>query len=70
MAPLGGHVPRLGRLLRRGCRSDGLWDYEGGGDPQEDWDNLDQVLTAMEGTGWIRLTTMSEYLAGRYRPRT
>ena len=44
----------------------GLWDYEGGGDPQDDWDNLDQVLTDMEATGWIRLTTMSEYLETHY----
>ena len=45
----------------------GLWDYEGGGDPAQNWANLDQVLTAMEATGWIRLTTMSEYLA-EHRP--
>jgi len=43
----------------------GLWDYESGGDPQDDWDNLDLVLTAMEATGWIRLTTMSEVLETR-----
>ncbi|MBN2172082.1 MAG: T9SS type A sorting domain-containing protein [Candidatus Krumholzibacteriota bacterium] len=45
----------------------GLWDYENGGDPAQDWAGLDQVLTAMEATGWIRFTTMSEYLA-EHRP--
>ncbi len=44
----------------------GLWDYEGGNDPQSNWDNLDQLLTDMENTGWIKLTTFSEYLADHY----
>jgi hypothetical protein len=44
----------------------GLWDYEGGGDPQSNWDHLDDVLTAMESTGWIKLTTFSEYLSSRF----
>jgi hypothetical protein len=44
------------------AETSGLWDYEGGGDPQDNWDNLDQVLTDLESTGWIELTTFSEYL--------
>ncbi len=44
------------------AESTGLWDYEGGGDPQEDWDNLNSVLTDLEATGWIKLTTFEEYL--------
>jgi|GEM_PF-1136525 len=40
----------------------GLWDYEGGSDPRDDWSHLDQVLTDLESTGWIELTTFSEYL--------
>jgi len=44
----------------------GLWDYEGGSNPQEDWTNLDQVLTDLEATGWIELTTFRDYLAERH----
>ena len=44
----------------------GLWDYEGGSNPQEDWDNLDDVLTALENTGWIELTTFEEVLADQF----
>jgi len=44
----------------------GLWDYEGGNDPQSNWDHLDQLLTDMENTGWITLTTFNEYLADHY----
>jgi len=41
----------------------GLWDYEGGGNPQSNWDHLDAVLDALESLGWVELTTMSGYLA-------
>ncbi|MCK4546365.1 MAG: T9SS type A sorting domain-containing protein [Candidatus Eisenbacteria sp.] len=48
------------------AETSGLWDYEGGGDPQDNWDNLDQVLTDLENTGWIQFTTFSEYLEDRF----
>jgi flagellar hook assembly protein FlgD len=43
----------------------GLWDYEHGGNPQSNWNNLDNVLDVLEGLGWVELTTFSEYLASR-----
>ncbi|MFH1145277.1 MAG: FlgD immunoglobulin-like domain containing protein [Candidatus Eisenbacteria bacterium] len=48
------------------AEASGLWDYEGGGNPQEDWDHLEQVLTALENTGWIELTTFADVLASRF----
>jgi flagellar hook assembly protein FlgD len=41
----------------------GLWDYEGGNDPQSNWDNLDHVLDVLESLGWVKITTFHEYLA-------
>jgi flagellar hook assembly protein FlgD len=41
----------------------GLWDYENGGNPQSNWDNLDHVLDVLESLGWVELTTFGDYLA-------
>jgi flagellar hook assembly protein FlgD len=44
------------------AEASGLWDYENGGDPQFNWNNLDHVLDVLESLGWVKLTTFSEYL--------
>ena len=44
----------------------GLWDYENGQDPQDDWDNLDAVLTELESFDWLEITTISDYLESRH----
>jgi flagellar hook assembly protein FlgD len=44
----------------------GLWDYDAGDDPQDDWDNLDAVLTELESYDWLEITTISDYLETRY----
>ncbi len=44
----------------------GLWDYDAGYDPQDDWDNLDAVLTELESYDWLDITTISEYLKTRH----
>ncbi len=44
----------------------GLWDYDAGYDPQDDWDNLDAVLTELESYDWLEITTISDYLKTRY----
>jgi hypothetical protein len=41
----------------------GLWDYEGGGDHEANWDHLDALLTHLEARPWIRVTTYSEFAA-------
>ncbi len=41
----------------------GLWDYEAGHSPQNDWNHLDQLLTAIESDPRIRLVTFEEWLA-------
>ena len=46
---------------RRGCgitRADTI--------PQDDWDNLDAVLTELESYDWLEITTISDYLDSRY----
>jgi hypothetical protein len=40
----------------------GLWDYEHGSDPQDDWDNLDHVLDVLEALDWLEITTFENYL--------
>jgi hypothetical protein len=40
----------------------GLWDYEWGQDPQEDWDNFDHVLDVLEGLEWLEIVTLRDYL--------
>ncbi len=45
----------------------GLWDYESGGDPQSNWNNLDHVLDVLESLDWVELTTFDDYLAA-HRP--
>ncbi|MBD3179326.1 MAG: hypothetical protein GF417_06830, partial [Candidatus Latescibacteria bacterium] len=44
----------------------GLWDYESGQNPQDDWDNLDNMLDVLESIPWVELTTFSEYLSSRH----
>ncbi len=44
----------------------GLWDYEHGSNPQEDWTNLDNILDQLESLDWIELTTFSDYLSSRH----
>ena len=39
----------------------GLWDYEGGENPQADWNNLDNLLTALENDPFIKVTTYEEF---------
>jgi len=41
----------------------GLWDYEGGQDPRDNWNNLDNMLDVLESIEWVELTTFSEYLS-------
>jgi hypothetical protein len=40
----------------------GLWDYESGENPQVDWSNLDDLLTALESDPTINVTTYSEFM--------
>ncbi|MFZ1947210.1 MAG: FlgD immunoglobulin-like domain containing protein, partial [bacterium] len=40
----------------------GLWDYEGGENPQVDFSNLGKLLTAFERDSRIKVTTYSEFL--------
>ena len=40
----------------------GLWDYEAGENPSNDWANLDALLTALESDPEIRVTTYSEFM--------
>ena len=44
------------------AEASGLWQYEGGTDPQEIWDNLDTVLTQLENNDWINLTTIQDFI--------
>ena len=41
----------------------GLWDYEGGGDPDANRAHLDALLTHLEARPWIRVTTYGEFAA-------
>ncbi|MBN1503664.1 MAG: hypothetical protein JW952_01230 [Candidatus Eisenbacteria bacterium] len=40
----------------------GLWDYEGGENPQVDWSHLDDLLTALESDPLINVTTYSDFM--------
>lgn len=40
----------------------GLWDYEKGTHPGGNWLALDELLTKLEETPWIKVTSFSEYL--------
>ncbi len=44
----------------------GLWDYEAGQNPRDDWDNLDHMLDVLESLPWVELTTFSHYLQSRH----
>lgn len=40
----------------------GLWDYERGTHPGGNWLALDELLTKLEETSWVKVTSFSEYL--------
>ena len=40
----------------------GLWDYEWGQHPQANWNNLDNLLTAIENDPLVKVTTYAEFL--------
>ena len=40
----------------------GLWDYEGGQNPQANWSHLDDLLTALESDPLINVTTYSDFM--------